>query len=204
VYKVNKRGHIGQSQAIHRYVFWVPDLNCQLKRRKNVPTNETFSISTQRYGCHPFTATLSPSVMAGSRFTHAFPLPASATTYVTYVAPSLPAWSSMRKRCCCINGIIIKTASSPERRVRGPRVGCASRSPCTEDSDFIISKWASYFSCRSLICNPLMSLRSHCSKVASLAQRLKAIGVRAALHCRTGMAANSEYRLACASGELIV
>jgi hypothetical protein len=29
--------------------------------------------------------------------------------------------------------------------------------------DFIISKWASYFSCRSLICNPLMSLRSHCS-----------------------------------------
>jgi hypothetical protein len=34
--------------------------------------------------------------------------------------------------------------------------------------DFNISKWASYFSCRSLICNPLMSLRSHCSKVASL------------------------------------
>jgi hypothetical protein len=34
--------------------------------------------------------------------------------------------------------------------------------------DFIISKWASYFSYRSLICNPLMSLRSHCSKVASL------------------------------------
>jgi hypothetical protein len=36
--------------------------------------------------------------------------------------------------------------------------------------EFIISKWASYFSCRSLICNPLMSLRSHCSKVASLAK----------------------------------
>jgi hypothetical protein len=35
--------------------------------------------------------------------------------------------------------------------------------------DFIISKWASYFSYRSLICNPLMSLRSHCSKVALLA-----------------------------------
>jgi hypothetical protein len=31
------------------------------------------------------------------------------------------------------------------------------------DLDFIISKWASYFSCRSLICNPLMSLRSHSS-----------------------------------------
>jgi hypothetical protein len=36
--------------------------------------------------------------------------------------------------------------------------------------------------------------------------RLKAIGssLRATLRCRTGMAANSEYRLAYASGELIV
>jgi hypothetical protein len=42
--------------------------------------------------------------------------------------------------------------------------------------DFIFSKWASYFSCRSLICNPLMSLRSHCSKVASFSLRLKATG----------------------------
>jgi hypothetical protein len=65
--------------------------------------------------------------MAGTSFTHVFPLPASAKAYLTYVVPSLPAWSSMREQCCCISA-----ASSPERRARGPRVGRASRSPCAE------------------------------------------------------------------------
>jgi hypothetical protein len=45
------------------------------------------------------------------------------------VAPSLPAWSSKRERCCCMSA-----ASSPERRARGQRVGRASRSPCAEVS----------------------------------------------------------------------
>jgi hypothetical protein len=48
--------------------------------------------SSLRHGCHPYAAALSPSVMAGSSFTHLFPLPASAATHLTYVAPSLPAW----------------------------------------------------------------------------------------------------------------
>jgi hypothetical protein len=37
--------------------------------------------------------------------------------------------SSKRERRCCMSA-----ASSPERRARGPRVGRASRSPCTEVS----------------------------------------------------------------------
>jgi hypothetical protein len=80
----------------------------------------------------------------------------------------LHAWSSKRERCCCTS-----TASSPERRARtrGPRT-CRSRLALAayRGFNFIISKWASYFSCRSQICNPLMSLRSHCCKVASLAR----------------------------------
>jgi hypothetical protein len=60
--------------------------------------------------------------------------------------------------------------SSPERRARVVRVSVAPRiRRVYRGLDFIISKWASYFSCRSLICNPFMSLRRHCSKVASLA-----------------------------------
>jgi hypothetical protein len=44
------------------------------------------------HGCHPFTAALSLSVMAGTSFTHVFPLPASAKAYLAHVALSLPAW----------------------------------------------------------------------------------------------------------------
>jgi hypothetical protein len=78
------------------------------------------------------------------------------------LALSLPAWSSKRERCCCISA-----ASLPEPCAPGPRT-CLSRLALAvyRGLDFIISKWASYFSCRSLICNPLMSV-SHCSKVAS-------------------------------------
>jgi hypothetical protein len=99
-------------------------LVCRSQRNGALSRPAEFSVSTQRHGCHPFTATL-----AGSIFKHVFPLPVSATTYLTYVAPSLPAWSSKRERCCCMSA-----ASSPERRARGPRVGRASRSPCTEVS----------------------------------------------------------------------
>jgi hypothetical protein len=61
------------------------------------------------HGCHPFTAALSLSVMAGTSFTHVFPLPASAKAYLAHVAPSLPAWC----RPCANDAAVFQRPARP-------------------------------------------------------------------------------------------
>jgi hypothetical protein len=100
-------------------------------RYKSHPAAD-FSVSNRRHGCHPYAAALSPSVMAGTSFTHVFPLPASAATYLTYVAPSLPAWC----RPSANNAAVGQRPASRPHVARVVRVSVAPRARHVRRSRF--------------------------------------------------------------------
>jgi hypothetical protein len=140
-------------------------LVCRSRRDGALSRPADFIVSTQWHGCHPFVAALSPSVMAGSSFTYVFPLTASATTYLTTCPITACLVVQARTILLFVSGQLARTPRACRSRACRPR----ARRVLHRGVDFIISKQASYFSCRSQICNPLMSLRNHCSKIALLA-----------------------------------
>jgi hypothetical protein len=86
------------------------------------------SVFTQRHGCHPVRG--SPVLLRpGWDHLHTRFSTTGVRTDISHIRGPITGWSSMRERCCCVSGGI-----SPERCARGPRVGRASRSPCTEVS----------------------------------------------------------------------
>jgi hypothetical protein len=101
--------------------------------------------------------------MAGSSFTYVFPV---------YRRPQQPISQLDPITACLVvqARTILLYFSGQLARTSRAWSACLSRIAFAvyRGLDFIISKWASYFICRSLICNPLMGLRSHSSKVASL------------------------------------